>query len=153
MKVVLRVARTREWKRLLVAPYVVAHDEETNRRTARILVFDSLQRVVEPLQHGARGVQHRVFAEDDVANLPRGRGGRVRPWTNDQTLTGASFGGGRLLLQAGVVFDRTFEKQIVPAGAVQSHDLHLRVMIGDAPLLPIRIVSLVRQPVAKIRCE
>src|ERR1043166_7962405 len=98
MKVVLCVTRPREWKLLLVAPDVVAHDEETNRSAARILVLDSFERVIKPLHRDSGLVYDSVFTEHHVANLSGSGRWCMRPWANHQTLTGASFGSRRLLV-------------------------------------------------------
>src|SRR6185295_4694808 len=70
VKVIPGVPSTCERKLLLVAPDVVAHDEQPHRSTAGKLVLNSLQRVVEPLQSSNGVIQHGIFAKYDITNLP-----------------------------------------------------------------------------------
>src|ERR1041384_4593843 len=97
MKVKLRIASARQWKLLFIAPNIVAHYEQTNRSSTCILVLDSLERVVEPLQR-CDAVQDSSFTEHNVANLPFRRGRGMLPWTNNQSLARPSFGCRRLLM-------------------------------------------------------
>src|SRR6185369_6592731 len=98
MKIKLRVASACQWKLLFIAPDVLAHYEQTNRGCACILVLDSLQRVVEPLQSSGCVVQDNSFAKHDITDLPRRRGLRMRPGADDQSLARARFGRRSLLM-------------------------------------------------------
>src|SRR5690349_1526265 len=69
VKIELSVASARERKLLFVAPDVVPHNEETNWSSTRVLVFHSLERVVEPLQSSRCMIQHGSFTEHNVADL------------------------------------------------------------------------------------
>ena len=69
MQEVFRVACASEGEFVLIAPDILAHNEDTNGRRAGIIVLQPLQRVVKPLKRSARHVQHRVSSEHDITHL------------------------------------------------------------------------------------
>ena len=54
---------------MLVAPDVIAHNEEAHGGALGVLVLYAFQGVIEPPQRGRGRIQHRGFPEGDIPDL------------------------------------------------------------------------------------
>jgi hypothetical protein len=96
-------------------------------------------------------IQHCCFAKSHVTDLSFRRSSGMSPWPQQQPLSGPRFRRRRTISETQIVFDRSFQEEIVPAAAMQAFDGHLAVVIGNLPGFPVFVIALVSDPITKVR--
>src|SRR5260221_2213768 len=135
----------------LLMVFVLAHHKNMDgpsggRSFGGKLVLHAFEQVVVPVNDDSRGRELEGFvAELNVADAPPKAG--VPADLYQQALTVARRVGAAVRLDPHVIPERAIRTNVVPATDMQCRDLNVWKVLLDGPLLPVRVIRRMREPI------